>query len=93
MDFVEETLIKKYKTAGNAVDLVEVLAFSLWKPATLVTILYGRSRLRLNICLASHFIHASAYGYVSLTINPEELLQLLQLYFIRLLVTIDWPAK
>ena len=49
MDFVEETLIKKYKTAGDSVDLVEVLAFSLWKSATSVTILYGRSCLRLNI--------------------------------------------
>ena len=29
MDFVEETLIKKYKTTGDVVDLVEALAFSL----------------------------------------------------------------
>ena len=52
---------------------MEVLAFSLGKSTTLVTILYGRSRLRLNICSASHFIHASAYGYVSLTIKEDSL--------------------
>ena len=28
MDFVEEKLIKNYKTTGDFVDLVEVLAFS-----------------------------------------------------------------
>ena len=53
------------------VDLVEVLAFSHWKSATLVTFLYERSRLRLNICWASHFSHVSAYGYVSLTIKED----------------------
>ena len=73
MDFVEETLIKKYKTTGDFVDLVEVLAFSLWKSATLVTILYGRSCWRLNICSVSHYIRASAYGYVSLTIKEDSL--------------------
>ena len=36
--------------------LVEVLAFPLLKSASLVTFLYGGSRLRLNICSASHFI-------------------------------------
>ena len=29
MDFVKETLIKKYKTTVDVVDLVEVLAFAL----------------------------------------------------------------
>ena len=29
--------------------------------------------MRLNICSASHFIHASAYGYVSLTIKEDSL--------------------
>ena len=29
--------------------------------------------MRLNICSASHFIHASAYGYVSLTIKEDPL--------------------
>ena len=38
-----------------------------------VTILYGRSSLRLNICSATHFIHVSAYGYVSLTIKEDSL--------------------
>ena len=69
--FCRRDVNKKYKTAGDAVDLVEVLAFSLCKSATSVTILYGRSRLRLNICSASHFIHASAYGYV--TIKEDSL--------------------
>ena len=53
------------------VDPVEVLAFSHWKSATLVTFLYERSRLRLNICWASHFSNVSAYGYVSLTIKED----------------------
>ena len=69
--FCRRDVNKKYKTAGDSVDLVEVLAFLLWKSATLVTILYGRSRLRLNICSASHFIHASAYGYVCLIIKER----------------------
>ena len=30
--------------------------------------------MRLNICSASHFIHVSAYGYVSLT-NKEHSLK------------------
>ena len=30
--------------------------------------------MRLNICSASHFIHVSAYGYVSLT-NKEDSLK------------------
>ena len=55
---------KKYKTEAKFVVHVEVLAFSFWKSAALVIILYGRSRLRLNICSASHFIHVLAYGYV-----------------------------
>ena len=38
-----------------------------------VTILYERSSLRLNICSATHFIHVSAYGYVSLTIKEDSL--------------------
>ena len=54
--------------------LVEVLAFPLLKSASLVTFLYGGSRLRLNICSASHFIHVSAYGYVSLTIKEDSLI-------------------
>lgn len=62
---------KKNKTTADFVDLIEVLAFSFWKLATLVTILYGRSRARLNICLASHFILVSAY--VSLTIKEVSL--------------------
>ena len=57
--------------------LVEVLAFPLLKSASLVTFLYGGgSRLRLNICSASHFIHVSAYGYVSLTIKEDSLITL-----------------
>ena len=54
--------------------LVEVLAFPLEKSTSLVTFLYGRSRLRPNICSASHFIHVSAYGYVSLTIKEDSLI-------------------
>ena len=54
--------------------LAEVLAFPLGKSTSLVTFLYGRSRLRLNICSASHFIHVSAYGYVSLTIKEDSLI-------------------
>ena len=73
MDFVEETSVKHKKNTADFVVLVEVLAFPLWKSATLVTFLYGRSRLRLNICSASHFIHVSAYGYVSLTIKEDSL--------------------
>ena len=54
--------------------LGEVLAFPLLKSASLGTFLYGGSRLRLNICSASHFIHVSAYGYVSLTIKEDSLI-------------------
>ena len=53
-----------------------VLAFPLLKSASLGTFLYGGSRLRLNICSASHFIHVSAYGYVSLTIKEDSLITL-----------------
>ena len=73
MYFVEETSVKHKQTTADFVAVVEVLAFTLWKSATLVTFLYGRSRLRLNISSASHFIHVSAYGYVSLTIKEDSL--------------------
>ena len=72
MDFVEETSIKNPRPLVT-LDFVEVLAFSLWKSATLVTILYGRSCWRLNICSASPYIRVSAYGYVSLTIKEDSL--------------------
>ena len=73
MYFVEETSAKHKQTTADFVAVVKVLAFTLWKWATLVTFLYGRSRLRLNISSASHFIHVSAYGYVSLTIKEDSL--------------------
>ena len=58
----------------NYIKIISVGDFvDLWKSVTLVTILHRRSRLRLNICSASHFIHASAYGYVSLTIKEDSL--------------------
>ena len=34
----------------------------------------GGHVLRLNICSVSHFIHVSAYGYVSLTIKEDSLI-------------------
>ena len=71
--FCRREVNKKYKPTADFVVLVEVLVFTLWKSATLVTFLYGRSRSRLNICSASHFIHVSAYGYASLTIKEDSL--------------------
>ena len=73
MDFVEETSVEhKKKTTADFVVLVKVMAFTLWKSATL-TFLCGRSRLSLNICSAGHFIHVSAYGYVILTIQEDSM--------------------
>ena len=65
----------------NVIKLKREIIWTGGLPHPRVTILYGRSRLRLNICSASHFIHVSAYGYVSLT-NKEDSLKVWYVYVV-----------